>query len=89
MSGVTPLFEVVFLAFPVFLARLAEEEHSAVPGKVKTRETLTGGSRHPKNLICVVIWDVFSYRHLNGAIQLGAQSLLQGTDPLFLVGKKR
>lgn len=89
MSGLTPLFGVVFLAFPVFLARLAGEESSAVPGEMKTRETFTGDSRHPKTIICVVIWDVFSYTQLNGAIHLGAQSPLQGKDPWFWVGRQR
>lgn len=55
-SAVTPIFWGNFLAFPVFLARLAGEEPSAGAGKMKTRETFTGGSRHPKKIICVVIW---------------------------------
>jgi len=44
----TYFFWAIFLAFLVFLASLAGQELSAVAGRMKTRETFTGHSRHPK-----------------------------------------
>lgn len=58
LGAVTPVFGVIFMAFPVFLARLAGEKPSAGAGKMKTRETFTAGLRHPKKVICVVIWSL-------------------------------
>lgn len=49
---------------------------------MKTRETFSGASRHPKKIICVAIRSrrYFSSRHLNGAIHWGAQRPLEGAE---------